>query len=65
MKRIFLIVLDSLGIGAMPDSENFGDKDVNTLKSISKSPYFNIKNLNQLGLFNIDGVDCFKSSDAR
>ena len=64
MKRIFLIVLDSLGIGAMPDSEKFGDKDVNTLKSISKSPYFNIKNLNQLGLFNIDGVDCFKSSDA-
>lgn len=64
MKRIFLIVLDSLGIGAMPDSEKFGDKDVNTLKSISKSPYFNIKTLNQLGLFNIDGVDCFKSSDA-
>ena len=64
MKRIFLIVLDSLGIGAMPDSENFGDKDVNTLKSISKSPYFNIKNLNKLGLFNIDGIDCFERTDS-
>ena len=31
MKRIFLIVLDSFGIGAMPDSESFGDVGVNTL----------------------------------
>ena len=33
MKRIFLIVLDSFGIGAMPDSEAFGDRNVNTLGS--------------------------------
>ena len=30
MKRIFLIILDSFGIGAMPDSESFGDVGVNT-----------------------------------
>ena len=38
MKRVFLIVLDSLGIGAMPDSHLFGDEGANTLYSISKSP---------------------------
>ncbi len=58
MKRVFLIVLDSFGIGAMPDSENYGDIGVNTLASISKSKKFKIKNLQKLGLFNIDGVTC-------
>ncbi len=58
MKRVFLIVLDSFGIGAMPDSENYGDIGVNTLGSISKSENFKIKNLRTLGLFNIDGVIC-------
>ncbi len=57
MKRVFLIVLDSLGIGEMPDSAEYGDVGVNTLKSISKSEKFNITNLKKLGLFNIDGVD--------
>ena len=38
MKRIFLFVLDSFGIGAMPDSEAFGDVGVNTLRSCAKSP---------------------------
>lgn len=58
MKRVFLIVLDSFGIGEMPDSENYGDIGVNTLASISKSEKFKIKNLQTLGLFNIDGVTC-------
>lgn len=58
MKRVFLIVLDSFGIGAMPDSEGYGDIGVNTLLSISKSKNFKIKNLQALGLFNIDGVSC-------
>ena len=58
MKRVFLIVLDSFGIGAMKDSESYGDVGVNTLLSISKSEKFNVKNLKDLGLFNIDGVTC-------
>lgn len=56
-KRVFLIVLDSFGIGEMQDAENFGDKGANTLKSVSKSEYFDLRNLKSLGLFNIDGVD--------
>lgn len=55
-KRIFLIVLDSFGIGNASDAEVFDDKGANTLKSISKSEKFNIPNLTKLGLCNIDSV---------
>ncbi len=63
MKRVFLIVLDSCGIGAMPDSADFGDKDCNTLKRISKSQNFCINNLQKMGLANIDGVDFLPKTD--
>lgn len=56
-KRVFLVVLDSFGIGEMPDSINYGDKGANTLKSVSKSKYFRADNMKRLGLFNIDGVE--------
>ncbi|MCQ2507879.1 MAG: phosphopentomutase [Dorea sp.] len=53
-KRIFVIVVDSLGVGAMPDSERFGDIGVNTLGHISESvDTFEIPNLQKLGLANI------------
>ena len=55
--RVFLIVLDSFGIGNAPDADKFGDLGANTLKSISKSDKFNIPNLKKLGLSNIDCVD--------
>ena len=58
MKRIFLIVLDSFGIGQMPDSESFGDVNVNTLLSCSKSDKLSIPNMVSAGLGNIDGVSC-------
>lgn len=57
MKRIFLIVLDSCGVGAAPDSEAFGDYGVNTLKSCSASKKFSIPTLLKAGLGNMDGVD--------
>ena len=57
MKRIFLFVLDSCGIGAMPDAEAFGDVGVNTLKSCSTSGKFHIPNMIAAGLGNIDGID--------
>lgn len=57
MKRVFLFVLDSLGIGAASDAEKFGDAGANTLKSISKSRHFSVKNLCKMGLGNIDGID--------
>ena len=56
-KRVFLIVLDSLGIGAAPDAADFGDAGVNTLKRISASDKFNIPNLIKLGLGSVEGVD--------
>ncbi len=56
MKRIFLIVLDSCGAGAMPDSEQFGDVGVNTLRSCATSRYFEILNLVKAGIGNIDGL---------
>ena len=58
MKRVFLIVLDSFGIGAMPDSEKFGDVNVNTLAACASSPELNIPNMVAAGLGNIDGVSC-------
>jgi len=57
-KRVFLIVLDSFGIGDMPDAEKFGDAGSNTLASVAKSAKFNTPNMAQMGLFNIDGVNC-------
>lgn len=56
MKRVFLIVLDSFGIGEMNDAADFGDKGTNTLGSVSTSAYFQAPNLKKLGLFNIEGV---------
>ncbi|MBD5459445.1 MAG: phosphopentomutase [Lachnospiraceae bacterium] len=58
MKRIFLIVLDSFGIGAMEDAALYGDAGVNTLGTVSQSPLFSMKNMGKLGLFQIDGVTC-------
>ncbi len=57
MKRIFLIVLDSVGIGEMPDAADYGDAGSNTIRAASKSPYFSMPNMRKLGFFNIDGVD--------
>ena len=56
MKRVFLIVLDSFGIGEAPDAAAFGDYNVNTLRSVASSPYFCLPNLDKLGLFRMDGV---------
>lgn len=56
MKRIFLIVLDSVGIGEMPDAAEYGDCGSNTLKAVSKSREFFMPNMEKLGLFHIDGV---------
>lgn len=58
MKRVFLIVLDSVGIGEMPDAADFGDEGSNTLAAAAASPYFSMPNMAKLGLFHIDGVSC-------
>ena len=58
MKRVFLIVLDSFGIGEMDDAPAFGDFNVNTIGSVSTSSHFHVPNLKKLGIFNIEGVSC-------
>ena len=63
MKRIFLIVLDSCGVGAAPDSERFGDIGVNTLRSCAASPKFSIPHLIEAGLGNLDGIEYLPKTD--
>ena len=55
MKRVFLIVLDSFGIGEMPDAADYGDQGSDTLGAVRKSPYFHMDRMRRLGLFHIDG----------
>lgn len=64
MKRVFLIVLDSVGIGEMPDAAAFGDEGSNTLKAASRSKYFAMPNMGRLGLFHIDGVNIGERGEA-
>lgn len=52
-KRICLIILDSVGIGEMPDSEKWGDKGADTLGNTLKTRQVNLPNLQKLGLGNI------------
>lgn len=55
-KRVYLMVVDSLGIGGANDAERFGDGGSNTLGAIRKSEFLSIPNLVKLGIYNIDGV---------
>ena len=63
MKRIFLFVLDSFGIGAMPDAEKFGDVGVNTLAACATSGKLHIPNMIAAGLGNADGITCLPKTD--
>lgn len=56
-KRVFLIVLDSVGIGEMPDAANWNDEGSNTLAAIRNHAEFDCPNLTKLGLFSIDGIE--------
>lgn len=62
MKRVFLIVLDSFGIGELPDAADFKDEGSNTIKATSTSEFFKMPNMHNIGLFNIDGVDCLEKN---
>ena len=63
MKRVFLIVLDSFGIGQEPDADKFGDFNVNTLASCATSSKLHIPNMERAGLGCIDGVDCIAKAE--
>lgn len=55
-KRVILMVMDSFGVGEMDDSPQYGDIDVNTIRSCMSSSFFKADNLAKLGLYDIDGV---------
>ena len=56
--RIFLIVLDSFGIGALPDAQRFSDEGSNTLRAVYNTGKLELNNLEKMGLLNIEGVRC-------
>lgn len=55
--RVFLIVLDSVGAGSLPDAAAYGDAGSNTIRSLSASDMLHIPNLRSMGYGNIDGLD--------
>lgn len=57
IKRVFLIVLDSFGVGELPDAEKFGDAGAYTLKSCYDTGKLNVPCMQSMGLFNIDGIN--------
>lgn len=64
MKRVFLIVLDSVGIGAAPDAADFDDLGSDTWGSCAKSGSLLTPNLTKLGINNIDGTSFCDPVDA-
>lgn len=65
MKRVILIVLDSVGIGELPDAAKYGDEGSNTLGNIAKAiKGFTLPNLEKLGLGCIDGITGFRAEPA-
>ena len=64
IKRVFLIVLDSVGAGEAPDAELFGDTGSHTIQTISASEKFSVPFLKKLGLGNIDGLGFLGAEEA-
>lgn len=65
IRKVVLIVLDSVGAGELPDAADYGDEGSNTLKNIYRhAENFSLPNLEKLGILNIDGFEDLKSSDS-
>ena len=64
MKRIFLIVLDSCGVGYEPDADKFGDVGSDTLRRCATSAKFDMTNLVSMGLGNLEGIDYLPRCEA-
>lgn len=63
-KRVFLIVLDSVGIGEMPDSAEYGDEGSNTMRAAAQSKEFAMPNMEAYGLFDLEGIRELKKGNA-
>ena len=58
LERVSIIVLDSVGIGALPDAKEFGDEGSNTIAHIAESTGgMNVPNMEKLGLGNLDNIE--------
>ena len=64
-KRVFIIVLDSCGVGEAPDAADFSDQGADTMRSIAKSDRFEIPNLLRFGLGEIEGIDYLNKPSRR
>ena len=63
IRRVFLIVLDSVGAGALPDAAEFGDAGAHTLRSVAGSDRLFLPHLRRLGIGNIDGLGFLGTTD--
>lgn len=63
-KRVFIIVLDSVGVGEAPDAAEYNDVGSNTLLTVSKHPVFHMPNMKNMGLFSIDDIG-FENPDIK
>lgn len=57
INRAIVIVLDSFGVGELPDAKEYGDEGSNTLRGIYNNTKLNIPNMKKLGLYNIQDID--------
>ncbi len=64
IKRVFWIVLDSFGVGELPDAGLFGDEGSNTLAACAATGELKVPNMVSLGLGNIEGVSCIEKASA-
>ena len=62
-KRVFLMVLDSFGVGESPDANKFGDEGSSTLGAVTNSKELNIEVLKKMGIYNIKDVNCGEKVD--
>ncbi len=62
-KRVFLVVLDSVGIGEMPDSKEYGDEGSNTVCAAATSSFFSMPNMEQYGFFDLEGIQTLRKTE--
>ena len=58
IKRVFLIVLDSMGVGELPDAADYGDLGSHTLRALCGTKQLSIPNMARMGMFNIHEIGC-------
>lgn len=57
IKRAVVIVLDSFGVGELPDAKEYGDEGSNTLRGIYNNTNLKLPNMKKIGLYNIQEID--------